>query len=802
MLSAIIAISTLILLVGSSLANNNNNNQQQQQQLPGYNLPRPDTNGRPQLLVAIYCAGSTANSARSSNISLYHNQYLDIKSKKWRSDREASAFCTQDKQQILNYCRKVYPDHDVRNIVESSRQYKIDNWCKIGSSKARCRTRLTVKPYRCLEGTFQSDALLVPERCLFDHVHNKSVCENSDLWNKTATDNCHSKDMKLQSFAMLQPCGLGVFSGVEFVCCPPASHQADNTKSPIKDGAKDQTASRSEGNSFAQAANGILSKYEQDDKFNSIKIDAEVVRKHHDQSDKDDDQEESDADEDDEDEYDDDEDEYDDDSTSWNGDKASSTTTSTTTTTTTTTTERPIDHYLSHFDLAHERDEFRRAELAVEGNYRDKITHVMREWSQLDSHYEEMKKRNPQAAEDFKKRMTHHFQKTIEALEEEGAAQRHQLASMHAERAMAIINRRKKAAMDCLTQALDRMPIRTRQVERCIVKLLKALEKDRTHTLRQYKNLLNINTREALREKKIILDHLVTLNRAANQSIAMLDRSPVLVDKLKSKIVALWHKLRNIPADEPIVRESELKIMEKYEEEVAQLKIERERQRLIDQEAVQDIPQESSSGSKQQTVKEPSKETVTQQSDDDSNSNNVKSILPSPEAKGPAPQQTTVTTSSKQPESNIELTTPNTPVKPQHLIVQTSDGPMSSRSSVVQGGGHTDMDNEIHYQSIDSAKFAHLKVDSSHHELSYSVKHEPIESRLKFGYSTFLVSACTIVIALALIGMRYYSKHSTRAYRRQGFAEVGRTCPEEKNVTSMQFNGYENPAYKFFEAEA
>lgn len=26
--------------------------------------------------------------------------------------------------------------------------------------------------------------------------------------------------MNLQSFAMLLPCGVGIFSGVEFVCCP------------------------------------------------------------------------------------------------------------------------------------------------------------------------------------------------------------------------------------------------------------------------------------------------------------------------------------------------------------------------------------------------------------------------------------------------------------------------------------------------------------------------------------------------------------------------------------------------------
>lgn len=764
------------------------------------------SNGRPQLMVAIQCGASDAAPT-------YFNQYLDIETRRWRTDRSSSAFCTRDREEILNYCRKVYPQHDIRNFVESSRPYSIDHWCKIGS-KRRCPTRLSVKPFRCLEGTFQSDALLVPEHCVFDHAHNKSICESSDYWNKTAVQDCLPKKMKLQSYAMLQPCGLGQFSGVEFVCCPSSGSTQQVTSDPSSS-SKIETQSK-DSNSFAQASSwstkAETTKYEQpDERLNSIKTDDENKKNHEQNASNESDESDSDSDgedDEDDDEYDDDEDEYDDDSSSWKGDRSqsgaarasSTTSTSTTTTTTTTTTERPIDHYLSHFDLTHEHDEFRKAELAVEANYRDKITHVMHEWGQLDNRYEEMKKRDPQAAEDFKKRMAHEFQKTINALEEEGAAQRHQLASMHAERAMAIINRRKKAAMDCLTQALDLVPARTRQVERCIVKLLKALEKDRSHTLRQYKNLLNLNTREALREKKIILDHLVTLSRAANQSIAMLDRSPVLVEKLKTKIVALWHKLRNIPLDEPIVRESELKIMEKYEEEVAQRKIEKEHQRLIEQGAVQDSPQESVSpvqantgiGYTASTEKPDSESNLDGSKLSSTNSNsNDGHIGSSTEPKLDSAQNTSP---------------PPTP-QTQHLNSQTFNKQEAPRSDSNRQHSSPrtgeESENEIHY-SMDSAQFSHLKADpSSYHELSYSVKHEPAgTSRMELGYSTLLVSSCMIVIVLAMVGLKYYSRNSTRAYKRQGFAEVGRSCPDEKSVTSMQFTGYENPAYKFFEAEA
>lgn len=70
------------------------------------------------------------------------------------------------------------------------------------------------------EGQFQSDALLVPENCIFDHVHNQSKCWPFDRWNQTASQACQDRDHNLRSFAMLLPCGISLFSGVEFVCCP------------------------------------------------------------------------------------------------------------------------------------------------------------------------------------------------------------------------------------------------------------------------------------------------------------------------------------------------------------------------------------------------------------------------------------------------------------------------------------------------------------------------------------------------------------------------------------------------------
>lgn len=72
----------------------------------------------------------------------------------------------------------------------------------------------------CAESPFQSDALLVPSPCIFDHIHNASTCLETKAWNVTAKKSCDARNMELKSYAILLPCGVGLFAGVEFVCCP------------------------------------------------------------------------------------------------------------------------------------------------------------------------------------------------------------------------------------------------------------------------------------------------------------------------------------------------------------------------------------------------------------------------------------------------------------------------------------------------------------------------------------------------------------------------------------------------------
>jgi len=82
----------------------------------------------------------------------------------------------------------------------------------------------------------------------------------------------------------------------------------------------------------------------------------------------------------------------------------------------------------------------------------------MKDWSDLEERYQDMRQSDPSAAEQFKQRMTQRFQRTVQSLEEEGNAEKHQLVAMHQQRVMAHINQRKKDAMSCYAAALDENP--------------------------------------------------------------------------------------------------------------------------------------------------------------------------------------------------------------------------------------------------------------------------------------------------------------------------------------------------------
>uniref|UniRef100_A0A915PSW0 A4_EXTRA domain-containing protein n=1 Tax=Setaria digitata TaxID=48799 RepID=A0A915PSW0_9BILA len=141
----------------------------------------------------------------------------------WMSDPSTLATCLSGKLDILKYCRKSYPKLDVTNIVEYSHEVEIPGWCREEGSP--CKWTHTVRPYQCIIGEFHSEALQVPHGCRFGHINDRQLCNDYAHWKDAAYKQCktkvvNDKRMAVRSFAVLEPCGLDLFTGVEFVCCP------------------------------------------------------------------------------------------------------------------------------------------------------------------------------------------------------------------------------------------------------------------------------------------------------------------------------------------------------------------------------------------------------------------------------------------------------------------------------------------------------------------------------------------------------------------------------------------------------
>lgn len=202
------------------------------------------------------------------------------------------------------------------------------------------------------------------------------------------------------------------------------------------------------------------------------------------------------------------------------------------------------DPYFTHFDPRIEHQAYKEAQQRLEEMHREKVTKVMKDWSDLEERYQDMRQSDPAAAEQFKQRMTQRFQRTVQSLEEEGNAEKHQLIAMHQQRVMAHINQRKKDAMSCYAASLDDNPpnvwvvleslkglflifnlfLQTHRVQKCLQKLLRSLHKDRHHTIAHYKHLLSSSFEQAEREKGLTLEHLTDIDRLVNRSLQMLER--------------------------------------------------------------------------------------------------------------------------------------------------------------------------------------------------------------------------------------------------------------------------------------
>ncbi|XP_067635861.1 amyloid-beta-like protein isoform X2 [Eurosta solidaginis] len=820
---------------------------------------------------------------------VFQPQYLSEEGR-WVTDlnkKTSGATCLRDKMDLLDYCKKAYPNRDITNIVESSHYQKIGGWCRQGAlNAAKCKgAHRWIKPFRCL-GPFQSDALLVPEGCLFDHIHNASRCWPFVRWNQTGAAACQERGMQMRSFAMLLPCGISLFSGVEFVCCPkhfktdeirvkktdlPVIAPAEITNSNV-----DVTNDDDSDSNYSKDAGADDDLDDDDDLMGDDEEDEMVADEaavgEANSSNVDDLNGEYDSSE--------DLDNYEEDgggaaeeqSDNWvlqngsssgakptavksNADEAGGTkmgklgvesvvkgaagmmadapgaTSSVQQMPTAPSTSQPtVDPYFTHFDPHYEHQSYKvsqkEAQQRLEESHREKVTRVMKDWSDLEEKYQDMRLADPKAAQSFKQRMTARFQTSVQALEEEGNAEKHQLAAMHQQRVLAHINQRKREAMTCYTQALTEQPPNAHHVEKCLQKLLRALHKDRAHALAHYRHLLNSGgpggLEAAASERPRTLERLIDIDRAVNQSMTMLKRYPELSSKISQLmndyILALRSK-DDIPGSSlGMSEEAEAAILDKYRVEIERKVAEKERLRLAEKQRKEQRAAEREKLREEKLRMEAKKvdELLKSQAEQDSGASGSGSSglsssssvslgdsKVSSKEMGQLADPTKLSQSDKESTGGEEYADVTMSTKTQTVLPTVDDDAVQRAvEDVAAAVAHQEAEPQVQH---------FMSHDLGHRESSFSLRREFAHTHANKEGRNVLFTMSFVglaMVAAVVVGIAVAKWRTARSPHAQGFIEVDQNAtthhpvvPEEKIVANMQINGYENPTYKYFEVK-
>ncbi|XP_060716890.1 amyloid beta (A4) precursor protein a [Tachysurus vachellii] len=535
------------------------------------------------------------------------NMHMNIQSGKWEPDPSGTKSCVNTKEGILQYCQEVYPDLQITNVVEANQPVSIQNWCKKGRKQCRSHVHVVV-PYRCLVGEFVSDALLVPDKCKFLHQERMDMCESHLHWHTVAKESCGDHSMNLHDYGMLLPCAIDRFRGVEFVCCPVETErekddaEAEEDDSDVWWGGAETDYSDNSMTREAEPAEqaGAEPAVAEDDEF--IEDEEEAI----------DNDQDGDGEvemEEDEEEEEDEDDEIIDQSSNNNEQTTSVAMTTTTTTTTesveevvrevcwanaetgpcramlprwyfvkeegrcapfiyggcggnrnnfvseeyclsvcggvlpTTSPSSPdaVDRYLETPADENEHSHFQKAKESLEAKHRERMSQVMREWEEA----ERQSKSLPRAD---KKAVIQHFQEKVEALEKEAASERQQLVETHMARVEALLNDRRRLALESFLSALQADEPRPRHVFSLLKKYVRAEQKDRQHTLKHFEHVRVVDPKKAAQIRPQVLTHLRVIEERMNQSLALLYKVPGVLEDIQDQVELLQREQQEMSA--------------------------------------------------------------------------------------------------------------------------------------------------------------------------------------------------------------------------------------------------------------
>ncbi|XP_005619608.1 amyloid-like protein 2 isoform X3 [Canis lupus familiaris] len=454
------------------------------------------------------------------------NMHVNIQTGKWEPDPTGTKKCFGTKEEVLQYCQEMYPELQITNVMEANEPVSVDNWCR--RDKKQCKTHVVV-PFKCLVGEFVSDVLLVPEKCQFSHKEQMEVCENHQHWHTVVKEACLAQGMTLYRYGMLLPCGVDRFHGTEYVCCP-QTKTVESTVSKEEEEDEDEEEEEDEEEDYDIYKSEFPTEADLED-FTEAAVDED-----------DEDEEEGEEVVEDRDYY------YDtfkgDDYNDENPTEPSSDGT---------ISEKEITHDVKvpptplptndvdvYFETSADDNEharFQKAKEQLEIRHRNRMDRVKKEWEEA-----ELQAKNLPKAE--RQTLIQHFQAMVKALEKEAASEKQQLVETHLARVEAMLNDRRRMALENYLAALQSDPPRPHRILQALRRYVRAENKDRLHTIRHYQHVLAVDPEKAAQMKSQVMTHLHVIEERRNQSLSLLYKVPYVAQEIQEEIDELLQEQR------------------------------------------------------------------------------------------------------------------------------------------------------------------------------------------------------------------------------------------------------------------
>ncbi|XP_066059717.1 amyloid beta precursor like protein 2 isoform X4 [Chamaea fasciata] len=638
------------------------------------------------------------------------NMHVNIQTGKWEPDTSGTKSCFGRKEEILQYCQEMYPDLQITNVVEANQPVSIDGWCKRGKKQCKDHTYIVV-PYKCLVGEFVSDVLLVPEKCRFFHKERMDVCESHQHWHTVAKEACLTEGMILHSYGMLLPCGVDQFHGTEYVCCPQNKVVDEALSKEEEDEDEDYDLYKSEFPTEAGVEDftGTAVEEDEDDEGEEEEDVVEDRDYYYDSYKVDDYNEET--------------------PTEPSNHKAMAEKE------VSSDMKLPTDDVDVYFETPADDNEharFQKAKEQLEVRHHNRMDRVKKEWEEAEHQAVNLPKAERQT-------LIQHFQAMVKSLEKEAASEKQQLVETHLARVEAMLNDRRRIALENYLAALQADPPRPHRILQALKRYVRAENKDRLHTIRHYQHVLAVDPEKAAQMKSQVMTHLHVIEERMNQSLSLLYKVPYVAEEIQDEIDEL---LQEQHAD-----------MDQFTSSISESQVDVR----VSSEESEEIPLEGKPFHPFQ----------------------VKTFPALPESEDPQPD---LYHPMKKGSGMTEL-----------------DGLIGAEEKVINSKNKVD-ENVVIDETLDvkemifNAERVGGLVDEPDNDSSL---------RDDFGFSSSaligllviaVAIATVIVISLVMLRKRQYGTIS------HGIVEVDpMLTPEERHLSKMQNHGYENPTYKYLE---